>query len=627
MSRPSPWQAAASPVTARRRSHVHVLLAICSAPLGVALVLAYRDGGYFTTAWGPAAVVLLGLLAIAVLTLRSRMGGRLGLVATAGWTGLAVWQGLSALWADEPSASTAAMGLTLLYGAAFTLVLVASRGAATLRRMIELALLASTTVALSALGARLLPDLIGGEEHGRLSTPISYWNNLALVFAFGLVLAIGIAGDPSRGRLLRAASAATIPLFPLGVLFAQSRGALLVMVFGCLVLLAATRGRIETAWILIVTLATSLPLLVFANSQDALSANEVLLKPHDVEGRRVILALLVAGAVCALGSLAVGRLSVLVSPGRRRRTLGIAMLCTVAVVTVAALVARPPSGGPVKWADRQVESFKRYDPRARDEATTVADRLVVAAGSGRWQNWSVAGSQFRESPIAGTGAGDYRLRWAAERDIDISVRNAHSLYLEVLGESGLVGLILLLTPVAAVAIAIGATLRRRPPLPLARDMGITAAAGGAVALHLAGDWAWQMPAVVLPAVALGAAALAASAIERGAAPIRKPDRPVGGRRRRGRGDPHPRRADRSRRATRQRPRAGRERRPRGRAGNRTRGGRPRSPELRGTPARGERARRSRQTGTVGHRVRAGDGGIAQGVVDSRRLGIGAPSPG
>lgn len=500
-------------------------LVVAAAPLAGAVALAYRDGGYFIASWGVAAMVLLGVLAVAVLVSDGTLGGALGLVAISGWGGLAAWQGLSALWADEPASSTAAMSLTLLYAAAFALVLVASRGVATLRALVPLALLVPVIVTATALGARLLPDLVSGDDQsGRLATPLTYWNNLALIFAFGFVLAVGIAADPSRGRPLRAAAAAAVPLFPLGILFTQSRGALLVTIAGCALLLGLARGRVETLWMLLVATAVSLPLMLYANAQEALSTDYVLSTEHDAEGRRVVLGLLIAMAATAAAALAIGPLARALAQPRRRLLVGAGVASVVLVAAVVALGARPPAGGPVAWADRQIEAFQTFDPRARDEASTVAERLVVATGSGRWQNWSVAADGFAEAPLAGTGAGDYRFRWAEQREIDISVRNAHSLYLEVLGESGLIGLALLLTPLTAVGVAIGLALRSRPPAPLARDLGIVAGAGATVALHLAGDWAWQMPAAVLPAVALGAAAIAASAAHRGR--DGRPRRPV-----------------------------------------------------------------------------------------------------
>lgn len=502
-------------VSALTWARAHLALLAVIAPLGAALALAYRDGGYQLTAWGVAAIALLGSLAVAALVWRGTLGGTPGLAAIAGWAGLGAWQGLSALWGDAPASATAAMNLTFLYGAAFTLTLLASRGETTLRLVVGLALAAATAVTATALGARLLPDLVGGDDSGRLATPISYWNNLALVFAFGLVLAVGIAGDPTRGRALRAAAAAAMPLFPLGILFTQSRGALVAMIAGCAILLALARGRVETVWTLAVALAVSVPLMLFANSQDNLRPERVLANAHRAEGLRVLAALVAAMAVAGAASLAVGPLTRALAAPRRRRTVGAVVAGVACAAAVAGLAARPPTGGPVAWADRQIDAFQRFDPRARDHAQTVADRLVVATGSGRWQNWSVAADEFAAAPIAGTGAGDYRFRWDRRRTIDITVRNAHSLYLETLGESGLVGLALLLTPLTATGVAIGLALRRRPPAALARDLGIAAAAGGAVALHLAGDWAWQMPAVVIPALVLGAAAISASARVRG----------------------------------------------------------------------------------------------------------------
>ena len=176
-------------VAARLRGWLPV--AVSTLPLVAALVLIYRDGGYFIGSWGVACIVLLGALATAVLMWRSALGGPIGWIALAGWGGLAAWQGLSSLWADEPSAAMSAMSLTLLYAAAFGLVLVASDGAPTLRRLLELSLAVAVVVAVSSVGQRLLPELLpGSEPGGRLATPLSYWTALGLWFAFGLVLPI-----------------------------------------------------------------------------------------------------------------------------------------------------------------------------------------------------------------------------------------------------------------------------------------------------------------------------------------------------------------------------------------------------------------------------------------------------
>ena len=112
-----------------------------------------------------------------------------------------------------------------------------------------------------------------------------------------------------------------------------------------------------------------------------------------------------------------------------------------------------PDEGPLTWVDRQIESFQAYDTSARTGAESITDRLAVSAGSGRWQNWEVAVDEFRTSPLVGTGAGDYRFYWEAERPVDLTVRNAHSLYLEVAAETGLVGLLLVLVPIAAVGVS------------------------------------------------------------------------------------------------------------------------------------------------------------------------------
>jgi tetratricopeptide (TPR) repeat protein len=83
------------------------------------------------------------------------------------------------------------------------------------------------------------------------------------------------------------------------------------------------------------------------------------------------------------------------------------------------------------------------------------------------------------------------------------VRDAHSLYLQTLGELGIVGLALLLiallTPLAA------AVRARKEPL-----IAAATAAYVAYLVHAAGDWDWQLAGVTVPAILLGAVLVAAS---------------------------------------------------------------------------------------------------------------------
>jgi len=173
----------------------------------------------------------------------------------------------------------------------------------------------------------------------------------------------------------------------------------------------------------------------------------------------------------------------------------------------------------VGWADRQLDAFRTLS--GRDESSSsISDRFAVAASSGRWQHWEVAGEQFRSSSVVGTGAGDYRFWWNEGRPFPFFVVNVHNLYLETLAESGIVGLALLVLPGLALVVAVALAVRSRPRFALARDLGVTLAAVAVYAVHTAGDWDWQLPAVLLPAVALAGAALKASTLQLGS--MRRP---------------------------------------------------------------------------------------------------------
>ena len=72
------------------------------------------------------------------------------------------------------------------------------------------------------------------------------------------------------------------------------------------------------------------------------------------------------------------------------------------------------------------------------------DRLFNP-GLNRVERWNVALDAFDADRFTGNGAGTYRLVWERDRPNDENTNDAHSLYLETLGELGLVGAVLLLS--------------------------------------------------------------------------------------------------------------------------------------------------------------------------------------
>jgi O-antigen ligase len=117
--------------------------------------------------------------------------------------------------------------------------------------------------------------------------------------------------------------------------------------------------------------------------------------------------------------------------------------------------------------------------------------------------WRAAASDAAAHPLLGSGAGSFDEYWYAHRTLDVSVQDAHSLYLELLAELGPLGLLLVLA-VLVPPLAAAVTARSDPALAVA--------AGGYVAflVHAGIDWDWEMPAATLAGLACGAALLAAA---------------------------------------------------------------------------------------------------------------------
>lgn len=476
---------------------------VLAAPFGASLALAFEGGGLSVSSWGPVSIALLSLLGGAALFLRRAPVGRAAAVAVAGWGALAAWQGLSALWADDPAAAVGAMNLTVLYAAAFTLALLSALAGVRLRVALAFALASAAAVAVGAAAIRLFPSLSSTDVNGRLEVPITYSNSLGALLAFGVVLALGGATDRRLPRSARLVAAATIPLFSLDILFTSSRGAAVVAATGLLAVVALSPERITAFVGAASAAALALPVLLVAGTNHRLVLEGYPMPPHAGDGRRVALIL--------LGTMLASMLVVPVCDAASRvhvpRRFTQAAVALALVCLVAAGGVRATQLGIAGSVDQVLGTVSRETPSTD---ASFATRLN-AMSTGRLGIWKVSLREFRAAPLTGTGAGDFRFWWRASKPASEVVRNAHSLYLETLGESGLVGLSLLATIVGGIAAATRKGGR-------GHDRVVAAAACAVVGAHLAFDWDWQLPAVVLPAVALAGALVGASVLRGASVP-------------------------------------------------------------------------------------------------------------
>ena len=121
----------------------------------------------------------------------------------------------------------------------------------------------------------------------------------------------------------------------------------------------------------------------------------------------------------------------------------------------------------------------------------------------RTSYWRAALDDAQEAPLLGSGAGSFDDYWRAHGTLPVNVRDAHSLYLEILAELGPIGLAFL---VAALVLPLVAVWRIRRWAPA----GAPAAAYVAWLVHGGIDWDWEVPVTTLVALACAAVLLGAT---------------------------------------------------------------------------------------------------------------------
>ena len=488
-----------------------------SSALGLALLVACLYAAFAHGSVSPGATerVQLALAVIAAAAAAAWLWhGSLRLRAPArAWVGLALliafaaWSGLSLLWSVAPDATWAEANRALTY--ALVLGLAIAFGASH-RRVLELTgagfLAVALVVTAYALGQKLLPGLhlaglINLDQTGqlpRLQEPFGYWNALGLFLALAVPLALSLAVDRQRSERLRIAAAGTIVPMLVALAFTYSRGAVLALVCGLGAGIALSGARLRAASWLGLAVAGSAAPVVLGLLSHSLTAANVSLGDRELAGVELIA---VIAACLTLMTLVARRL--IEYEGRIELTRAQASLVrrrlgalTPAVVVVALIVVALSPRGLTGSATHLWQSFTT----TRAVSVTDPGRLLSADSENRWVWWKEAARAFGDRPVAGWGAGSFAVLHLLYRHDTLSVQQPHSVPLQFLAETGVIGAVLGLGAFVLLLGAAARSVRRRP-----RTGERVLAAGlfaGAVtyAVHALYDWDWDIPGVTLPAL-------------------------------------------------------------------------------------------------------------------------------
>jgi tetratricopeptide (TPR) repeat protein len=411
--------------------------------VGALLVWALFFGGADSPtrlAWiGGAAVIAAAVLVAAVfagLMVRPRPG-RAGMWCVGCLAALVTWQGVSIVWSVVPDNSWDYLNRGLAYLAflvlgLFVAAIVPRAPHATAS---ALAVLVALVIAYALL-AKGIPSLY--PDYGRLArlrSPVGFWNALALLGDFAVVLGLWRASE------LRLDSALLVFGGVLTVLLAYSRGGILIGVVAVAAWLWLDARRLEALAALLVGGGAAVAVFGVSLALNGVSDDG---QPHSArahDGRLFLMAVVVAALLVAFVARRLVRVEV-ERETRRRTTLALFAVVGVACVAGVGVAALNSSGATSASA-------------AGAHCTQGAARFGCGSSDERLDWWGQAWAMFERRPIGGTGAASFELAHRLRRaEFVRPTTEPHNFALQALGETGIVGFSLFAAAVVLAAVAV-----------------------------------------------------------------------------------------------------------------------------------------------------------------------------
>ncbi|HZR95733.1 MAG TPA: O-antigen ligase family protein [Gaiellaceae bacterium] len=455
--------------------------AAAAAPLAAAPVACAL---FFGAGDSDAPLVWIGALALAlgaVLLVRAPALGRPAAVLLVSLGGLALWCGLTTVWSISPDASWRTTNRTLVY-VAFALLGVLAGSHTVRSTVVRAGALLLGAVAAWALVVKCVPPLYADYDRvARLRAPVVYWNELALLCALGVPLALWSA---TRRRV---EGVVLVYLFTVTVLLTYSRYGVLLAAVAAAAFVVVDRNRVESIAALAVGATTGIAAFGVALALPGITSDGVTraTRVHD----SWIFALVLAAGLAVVATCAAALRGREVSPAARRRIERAAAVSGV-VLAVAVVVVSIVLGGRL-WREFTSPGTQLQNGSAR----------LASAKSNRWEWWQEAWHSFTRHPLGGTGAGTFEFTNKLLRKAPIEVDDPHSTPLRFLSETGIVGFLLLAG--AAGGALWGAWRARADPGGVA--LGIAVAAFFA---HTLVDKDWNYVAGCAPSLFLAGAVVA-----------------------------------------------------------------------------------------------------------------------